>query len=170
MAFGLSISTSTWAAGSAVQLHLWIDNQTDTEASVMTCMTRDFFWNEGFDVYDAYGHRLLKKNEIKRREKEGSPAKPVPDLLEPRDKDCLGGLICARNFAIPIPAHTCTNTSAYDLPYDFNRNLADSYDLSPGVYYIVPTASFDPNLCRRTVPTLDPSALRGKLKFTVEQN
>ena len=120
-------------------------------------------------MYDAYGHRLLKKNEIKRREKEGSPAKPVPDLLEPRDKDCLVGLICARNFAIPIPAHTCTNTSAYDLSYDFNRNLADSYDLSPGVYYIVPTASFDQNLYRKTVPTLE-SALRGKLKITVEQN
>jgi hypothetical protein len=118
------------AAGSPVQLHLWIDNQTDKEAAVMTCTTLDFFWNEGFDVYDAYGHRLLKKNESKRREKEGSP-KPVPDLLEPRDKDCLVGLICARNFAIPIPAHTCTNTSAYDLPYDFNRNLAESSDLSP---------------------------------------
>jgi hypothetical protein len=81
MAFGLSISTSTGAAGSPVQLHLWIDNQTDKAAAVMTCTTLDFFWNEGFDVYDAYGHRLLKKNEIKRRGKEGSPAKPVPDLL-----------------------------------------------------------------------------------------
>ena len=28
----------------------------------------------------------------------------------------------------------------------------------------------DQNLCRKTVPTLDPYALRGKFKITVEQN
>ena len=32
-----------------------------------------------------------------------------------------------------------------------------------------PTAT-RPNLCRKTVPTLDPFALRGKFKITVEQN
>jgi hypothetical protein len=112
-------------------------------------------------VYDAYGHRLLKKNEEK--ERQSSP------LHEPPNRDCRGMWSCSRNFPIAIPPHTCTNGSTYGLPYDFTRNLADSYDLSPGVYYIVPAGPLDQNLCRETVPRLEPAALADKLRITIEQ-
>jgi hypothetical protein len=164
MAFGLSVLPATILSGEPVPLHLWIDNPTDREASVMTCSTLDFFWAEGFDVYDAYGHRLLKKNELKNLQTPGLPSNQVPN------KDCRGGWGCGRNFAIPIPPRTCANGNAYQLPYDFNRNLADYYDLSPGVYYIVPAAPFDQLGCRVTVPWLDPANLRDKLRVTIEQN
>jgi hypothetical protein len=63
--------------------------------------------------------------------------------------------ICARNFPIPIPAHTYTNGSAYQLAYDFNRNLAESYELPPGVYFVVPSEKLDTNMCRIAPPKLD---------------
>jgi hypothetical protein len=162
MAFGLSVSPEAIAYRDPVLLHLWIDNQTAQEASVMTCMTLDFFWAEGFELYDAYGHRLLKKNEDNTRSKQEHPSSENPN------KECLGGWVCSRNFPIPIPPHTCTNGGAYQ-PYDFTRNLADSYDLPPGVYYIVPSPKFDANMCRENVPRLGPAALADKLRFSIEQ-
>jgi hypothetical protein len=68
MAFALSTAPASVSFGDPVPLNLWIDNQTDKQASVWSCMTLDFFWAEGFDVYDAYGHRLLRKNGRKNRQ------------------------------------------------------------------------------------------------------
>jgi hypothetical protein len=164
MAFGLSISPVSIRDGDPVPLHLWIDNQSNTESNVMTCSTLDSFWALAFDVYDANGHRLLKKNAQKRRQDLETLSHDQPDT------ECMGGWVCSRNFAIPIPPHTCANGSAYQLPYDFNRNLADSYDLPPGVYYIVPSAKFDARSCRATVPRLDRAALADKLRITIEPN
>jgi hypothetical protein len=164
LTFALSVLPATIPSGEPIPLHLWIDNSSDREASVMTCSTLDFFWANGFDVYDAYGHRLLKKNELKNRQTLGLPSNQAPNT------DCLGMRGCGREFAIPIPPHTCTNESAYQPAYDFTRNLGDSYDLSPGIYYIVPAAPFDQNACRPSAPRLDPATLRDKLRITIEQN
>jgi hypothetical protein len=163
MAFDLSVSSERITYGEPVLFHLWIDNRTGQEASVMTCMTLDFFWAEGFDLYDAYGHRLLKKNARKNRRK-------LESSSETPNTECLDGWICARNFPILIPPHACTNGAGYGLPYDFTRNLADSYDLPPGLYYVVPSAKLDANMCRATVPRLDPAALADKLRFSIEQD
>jgi len=168
MGFGLSVSSETIAYGDPVLLHLWIDNKREQEASVMTCMTLDFFWANDFDSYDAYGHRLLKKNAGKNRWRPEPPARETPDTQSSKE-ECLEPWMCSRNFPITIPPHTCTNGTANGFAYDFTRNLADSYDLPPGVYYVVPSAKLDANMCRATTPRLDPADLAGKLSFSIEQ-
>jgi hypothetical protein len=64
----------------------------------MTCMTLDRFKTQGFDIFDAYGHRVLNKDEAKRREM---------CATNPRLAGRGPGWMCTRNFAIMIPAHTC---------------------------------------------------------------
>src|SRR5580700_172359 len=130
----------------------------------MTCMTLDIFWAEGFDLYDAYGHRVLKKKQWDPREKPGG-AEENPGQL------CLGGWVCGRNFPIRIPAHTCMNGAAEPGGYDFNRTLLMYYDLPQGKYYVVPrTSKTDTNNCREVAPKLDPATLRDKLAISIEQN
>ena len=120
---------------------------------------------EAFDLYDAYGHRLAKKSE----QENGKQKTTSPDGGPYRA--CLGTWVCSRNFPIPIPAHTCTNGSAYQLPYDFNRDLLASYDLPPGTYYVVPrTSRMDESFCREIVPRLDPTLLRDKLRIIIESD
>lgn len=163
--FGLSVSTEKIPLGQPVTLHLWIDNPTDKEASVATCTTLDFFWAEQFDLYDAYGHRVVKKRELQQRKK--------PVLAPPGgpNQDCTGFWECFRNFAIAIPAHTCLNGKAEQLQYDLNRNLLEYYDLPPGVYYVVPrTSKMEGNFCREVVPKVDPATLRDKLRICIGQN
>ena len=162
--FGLSAGPEKMIYGNPVMLHLWIDNPTDEQSSVMTCMTLDFFWANAFDLYDAYGHRLVKKIEQENgRQKTTSPSGGPY-------RACLGGWDCTRNFPIPIPAHTCVNAGTYP-GYDFNRDLSVSYDLPPGTYYVVPrTSKMDASSCREIVPRLDPALLRDKLKIVIEQD
>ena len=164
--FGLSVGPEKIIYGKPVMLHLWIDNQANQEVSVMTCMTLDLFWAEAFDLYDAYGHRLVKKSE----QENGKQKTTSLDVRGP-NQVCSGSWMCNRNFGIPIPAHTCTNGSAYELPYDFNRDLLAAYDLPPGTYYVVPrTSKMDESGCRELVPRLDPVLLRNQLKIVIEQD
>jgi hypothetical protein len=162
--FGLSVTEERIPQGQPPILHLWIDNTSDKEESVMTCMTLDVFWAEDFDLYDAYGHRVLKKKEWEPRRRPAG-VEEKPSLL------CFGGWSCGRNFPIPIPAHTCMNGAAEPGGYDFNRNLLMYYDLPPGKYYAVPrTLKMDANNCREVAPKLDAAALRDKLAILIEQN
>jgi hypothetical protein len=85
-------------AGEAVKLHVWVDNTSDVPPGVMTCMTLDRFKTQGFDIFDAYGHRVLNKDEAKRGEM---------CATNPRLAGRGLGWMCTRNFAIMIPAHTC---------------------------------------------------------------
>jgi Protein of unknown function (DUF4232) len=163
--FGLSVAEEKIPEGQPPILHLWIDNSSDKDALVMTCMTLDMFWAKDFDLYDAYGHRLLRKKDWEPREK------PGPGIQEKPNQICLGMWACGRNFAIPIPAHTCKNGAADPTGYDFNRNLLMYYDLPPGKYYVVPrTSKMDANNCREVAPRLDAAALRDKLAIMIEQN
>jgi hypothetical protein len=162
--FGLSVAEERIPLGQPAVLHLWIDNTSDKEASVMTCMTLDIFWAEGFDLYDAYGHRVLRKKQWEPGEK------PGPGIQDKPNQVCLGMWMCTRNFAIPIPAHTCVNGAAEPGGYDFNRNLAMYYDLPPGKYYVVPrTSKIEANNCREVAPKLDLATLRDKLAISIEQ-
>jgi hypothetical protein len=90
-----------------------------------------------------------------------------PDELP--GKECLGPWVCSAKGSIPVPPGTCINVSSNQFPYFFSRNLTDLYDLSAGVYYNVPAAKFDANFCRVNVSRLDPAALRGRLKISIEQ-
>jgi hypothetical protein len=162
--FGLSVAEERIALGRPAVLHLWIDNASDNEESVWTCMGLDIFWAQGFDLYDAYGHRVLRKKEWER------PAGPGGGVEKPSVL-CNGGWACGRNFPIPIPAHSCVNGAAEPEGYDFNRNLAMYYDLPPGRYYVVPrTSKMDANRCREVAPKLEPAALRDKLAISIEEN
>lgn len=163
--FALSVGPARIIYESPAILHLWVDNQTNKEASVMTCQTLDFFWAEEFDLYDAYGHRLVKKSE----QENGKQKTTSPDG-GPYNA-CLGGWVCGRNFPIPIAAHTCNNGDNYQLPYDFNRDLLSYYDLPPGTYFVAPrTSKLDQSFCREIAPQLDPAVLRDKLKIVIEED
>lgn len=123
LAFGLSLAKHEFKAGEDVLLHIWVDNTTDAQAAVMTCMGLDRFKANGFDLYDAYGHRLLRKNDVKAKEDcDDDPDKPLR----------IRGWICSRNFPIFIAAHTCVNGD----DYDFATGLTAAYDLPPGQYTV----------------------------------
>ena len=121
LSFGFSIMQHEFNAGDAIKLHVWIDNTGDAPAGVMTCMTLDRFKAQGFDIVDAYGHRVLSKDEAKRQDM---------CTANPRLAGRGLGWDCTRNFPIMIPAHTCVTRD----DYDFMTVLNGHYDLPPGAY------------------------------------
>lgn len=134
LALGLSMVQHEFKAGENITLHVWVDNTSNTPAGVMTCMGLDYFKATGFDLYDAYGHRVLRRNEAKRQEQ----CKTHPDLASREF-----GWSCTRNFPITIPAHTCITNDEYD----FTTGLTAGYDLPPGEYTVRPRASDSEDLC-----------------------
>ena len=59
-----------------MSLYVWVDNPSDVPIFVMTCMDLDHFKARGFDLFDAYGHRVLRKYEVKIQER----CKTNPDV------------------------------------------------------------------------------------------
>ncbi len=137
IAWGLSLASHTFIKGEPIPLNLWLENSSNDPASVMTCMNLDYFKAQGFDLYDAYGHRVLRKGEAMLREK---------CAHDPNAARINMGWTCARNFPIQIPAHTCVNGESYD----FTAQLERDYDLPPGEYTVhVRTSPNEPpgNFC-----------------------
>jgi len=124
LAFGLSLSNHEFSAGDPITLHIWVDNTSGASVGVMTCMGLDYFKTTGFDLYDSYGHRILRRAEAKALEQ----CKADPLLVQ------IGGWSCTRNFPINIPAKTCVTRD----DYDFTASLTDEYDLPPGKYTLQP--------------------------------
>jgi hypothetical protein len=134
LAFGLSMAQHEFKAGEDITLHVWVDNTSNAPAGVMTCMGLDYFKATGFNLYDAYGHRVLRRYEAKRHEQ----CKTNPDLASHEL-----GLSCTRNFPINIPPHTCITNDEYD----FTTGLTADYDLPPGEYTVRPRHGQSENLC-----------------------
>ncbi len=89
----------------------------------MTCEDLDFFKTREFDLFDAYGHLVMRKWEAKMRERCSTDPTAV----------ALGTVwSCTRNFPITIPAKTCVNGDGYD----FTIQLAQVYELTPGEYTV----------------------------------
>ena len=126
--FGLSMATSDFLAGQPVPLFVWVDNPTDEPLSVMTCMDLDYFKAHEFDLYDAYGHRVLSKSQVKIQQQ----CKTRPEL-----GDIYKAWSCTRNFPIAIPPHTCVTAKTYD----FSATLTQNYDLPAGEYTVRPRRS-----------------------------
>jgi hypothetical protein len=96
-------------------------------------MGLDYFKEHGFDLYDAYGHRLLRRSQVKilgGLSGDGLQAECKTDAGHAR----LSGQFwsCTRNFPINVPAHACVNGD----DYDFTADLAGRYDLPPGEYTV----------------------------------
>jgi hypothetical protein len=123
LAFGLSLASSEFTQPDAIPLHVWVNNSGKTPSSVMTCQDLDAFKGWGFDLYDAYGHRVLRKRELKLKEQCGTKAQANFEL---------GLQACTRNFPIDVPAHTCITGDGYD----FSTDLSRQYDLPPGEYTV----------------------------------
>lgn len=123
LAYGLSLASSEFTMPDAVPLHVWVDNAGDTPSSVMTCEDLDAFKGWGFELYDAYGHRVLRKREVKLKEECGTRV---------HGNFALGLMSCTRNFPIAVPAHTCITGNGYD----FSVILNGEYDLPPGEYTV----------------------------------
>jgi len=119
---GLSIASRNFVAGQEVPLHIWLDNTSNETVSVMSCSGLDYFKAYGFDLYDGYGHRVLRKREIKQKEQ----CKTNPHLTDI--------WVCSMNVLIPIPAHSCVTGSGYL----YTAMLSELYDLPPGEYTVHP--------------------------------
>lgn len=134
LAFGLSMVQLEFKAGEKITVHVWVDNTSDAPADVMTCMGLDYFKANGFDLYDAYGHRVLRRREVERQKQ----CTTNPDIASHEF-----GWSCTRNFPINIPAHTCITNDGYD----FTTELTADYDLPPGEYTVRPKHGETENLC-----------------------
>jgi hypothetical protein len=137
LAFGLSLANHDFKAGEDITLHVWVDNTGNEKAGVMTCIGLDFFKATGFDLYDAYGHRVLSRDEAKMQKE--CNANPEHDKIVIR-----GGGCCTRNLPIYIPAHTCVTNDEYD----FTTSLTAAYDLPPGEYTVRPHQGEREDLCK----------------------
>jgi hypothetical protein len=123
--FGLSSRPSTFS--DHAPLAIWVSNPTDQEVGVMTCIDLDGFLIGGFDVLDQSGNRVLANEEMKERDQPGRKGNlgPARQLMA-----------CSRNFALPIPPHSCVHGD-FDKPdYDFVKRAR--YTLPAGSYQIVP--------------------------------
>jgi hypothetical protein len=121
LSFGLSLEHHEFKPAETIKLHIWVDNAGSTPVGVMTCKGLDSFKANGFDLYDAYGHRVLRRSEAKRQQQCTTDAGHAKREL---------GRVCSRNYPINIPAHTCMNGDGSD----FTTSLTADYDLPPGQY------------------------------------
>jgi hypothetical protein len=165
--YGLSMTKHEYVEGEPVSLHLWVDNTSDRKIGVMTCAGLEYFKDRGFDVYDAYGHRLLGTFEKSALDK-------FPGLS--REEACrtdkgrffLDGQMwaCTRNFPIYIPAHTCVTRD----DGDFTAGVSGRFDLPPGEYTIRPRNNPDGgNLCSDKLQKLWNGAETEHITFSVSQ-
>jgi len=116
------LSTKPMPFGEAVPVLLWFYNPTDKPQPVWTCQDIDWFWQDGIDVFDSSGHRLLSRAEEEIKKTPGS------EIIR----------ACTRNFPIDIPPRSCAHGSFSKPEYDFERDLQRYYSLPPGRYLIVP--------------------------------
>ncbi|HEY2038884.1 MAG TPA: hypothetical protein VGG95_04425 [Edaphobacter sp.] len=108
-------------------LAIWVSNPTAEESSVMTCEDLGFFFVEGFDVFDHEGVRMLSNMELQDQAHQKLTGRVAPHI-----KGCL------RNFAIPIPPHSCVHGDFEKPNHDFVKYLGDIYPLRIGSYEIRP--------------------------------
>jgi hypothetical protein len=120
---GLSMTSRNFVAGQDVPLHIWLDNTGDEPVTVSSCGGLDYFKVHGFDLYDAYGHRVLRKQEAKLQEQ----CKTNPDLS-------ATGWVCSMNVPITVAPHSCVTGNGYF----YTAMLSDMYDLPPGEYTVHP--------------------------------
>jgi hypothetical protein len=124
IAFGISAPQNNFILGEKISLQFWVNNTGDVPIGVMTCSELDYFKSRGFDLYDAYGHRILDQSEIRFVEK----CRTDPGVAE-IEREVWG---CTRNFPIPIPAHTCITKRGYD----FTVDVSERFRLPPGEYTV----------------------------------
>ena len=123
LARGFSLASHTFVKGESVQLHQWFDNSSDNpvsenSASGETCLNLNCFNGPSFDLYDAYGHRVLNKIESERRKK--CPENPE-DSASTNRQTLLW-------VPVEIPPRTCVNKNYVQLDRQ--------YDLPPGEYTV----------------------------------
>ncbi|MGB7135275.1 MAG: hypothetical protein WBD46_08300 [Acidobacteriaceae bacterium] len=166
LAFGISLEKRSFVAGEPIPLHIWVDNTGEETAGVMTCMGLDNFKQYGFDVYGAYGHRVLSRGNAMALKSFADPLEEACHtdrgrfLLSDRLK------VCTRNFPIPIAAHTCVTGD----DYDFETDLTGRYDLPPGEYTIRPREDEDADdLCSEAARALWHGTPGQNITFAVTQ-
>jgi hypothetical protein len=165
--YGLSMTKHEFVEGEPVSLHLWVDNTSDRQVGVMTCMGLDLFKDQGFDVYDAYGHRLLRTYEKAGLDKFPGVSREEACRTD-KGRFILDGQewICGRNFPIYIPAHTCVTRD----DGDFTAGVSGRFDLPPGEYTIRPRNNPDGgNLCSDKIQRLWSGTETEHITFSVSQ-
>jgi Protein of unknown function (DUF4232) len=87
---GWSMASHDFAVGPEAPIYFWLDNPGESEVSSSSCEI-DHLRADSFDLYDAYGHRVLRRQEDGMREQ----CKNNPSLLSV--------WTCTMNVAVTIP-------------------------------------------------------------------
>jgi len=117
---GLSMPSRNFVVGQPVPLYVWLDNTGDKPVNMMSCTELNYFETYEFDLYDAYGHRVLRKRDA---EAQGQSTNSI--IVN------SGGVSCL-DAPVVIPPHSCvTGDSSSSISV-----LSEVYDLPPGEYTV----------------------------------
>jgi hypothetical protein len=145
--WGFSVGTGRAISGQQVPLYFWLVNQSDQPQTLGSCEL-DWYFKEGFDVFDASGNRLRTKEEQKHPQ-------------YPRSQVDEGEYFCTRDVPVPMAAHTCIKSES---PY----NLADAYVLPEGEYAVSPRKTLECNMSYREARKAPPRVHPGRLTISIE--
>jgi hypothetical protein len=120
---GWSMASHDFAVGQEAPIYFWLDNPGESNVSTSSCAI-DHLRAYRFDLYDAYGHRVLSKQENRLREQ----CKKNPTLL--------GDWNCEMNIVVTISPHSCSTRGA--------AILTEIYDLPVGEYTVHPRQHVQP--------------------------
>ena len=114
LSMGISTPNPTLEVSDPVVIYVWVNNQTDNEAVLMSC---SMWWDWGVTVYDAERHvvKTHTKQELERR----------PGWQEAK--------ICGRNIRLRIPPRSCGPLQDMG---DVKINLREDRDMPVGNYFV----------------------------------
>ena len=115
--YGLSMVKREFVKGESIPIYLWMNNSSNEDLRPGACGWPPFSKSGHFALYDAYGHRVLDKNQIAlEKQCKADPTGNFPSQVV---------TVCVQ--PLPFPAHTCTSSRV---------DLTTSYELPPGEYFL----------------------------------
>lgn len=123
LSLGISAPRRSFVSGEKVSLPLLVNNTGDAPVRLWTCSDLDYFESHGFDLFDAYGHRVLDQSEMQFVEK---------CRTDPKGAEIGRLFVCLQNAPIAIAAHTCLTKR----DRDFTVNISRRFKLPPGEYTV----------------------------------
>jgi hypothetical protein len=115
--YGLSMVKREFVKDESIPIYVWMNNSSNDDLRTAACGWRPYFMVGGFVLYDAYGHRVLDKNQIALEMQ--CRVDPAGNFTSPAVTLCVQ--------LSSFPAHTCTSNRV---------DLTMSYELPPGEYFL----------------------------------
>jgi hypothetical protein len=153
---GVSVGTKSVVYGNRVPFYIWIVNQGDEPRFTSSCNI-EWFVREAFDIFDAKGNRVRSVDEHTNPQLEDA-WKTNPQNHRP--PTCPFDYECTANMKVRIAPHSCAKSE--------RGNLADSYVLKPGDYFISAREILDcSNLARRSKMRKAVKTPSGRLQISI---